>query len=404
MFTIDHDRNAPPGQSILLASSRYLRPPICPHLPWFFRSIRLDVTEFTPSRSQRKVIYRFNRYVNIDGLGDEKDGVEVIGSSDSTSKGKKGKKVPPPKAKKDGEFSLIDELHSTEAPTRSPDLKFTHEYDVTLEPSSFTQEKFELYCRYQVAIHNDHDKAPSSFSRFLCDTPLRNQRILYSKPPPSYLPVEYGSYHQMYRLDGELIAMGVVDVLPHCVSSVYLVYSPKMEEHSLGKLSALKEIALAQEMARYGAPGMGYLYMGFYIHSCSKMKYKAQYSPSFLLEPTKYTWHRFETCAPLLDKFHYVPFARPTRARRPITPESGSGRAKATEVEDTNTQEDGIDVGLISQSVLESVAIGNVRQGTVYTTPAQKTRLWKDPSSKELIRETSTALGEELAASMILIM
>lgn len=69
--------------------------------------------------------------------------------------------------------------------------------------------------------------------------------------------------------------------------SVYLIYSAKMEEHSPGKLSALKEIALAQEMARYGAPGMGYLYMGFYIHSCQKMRYKGQYAPSYLLEPVR---------------------------------------------------------------------------------------------------------------------
>lgn len=40
----------------------------------------------------------------------------------------------------------------------------------------------------------------------------------------------------MYRLDGELIAMGVLDILPGCVSSVYFMYDAKWEKHSLGKV------------------------------------------------------------------------------------------------------------------------------------------------------------------------
>lgn len=34
------------------------------------------------------------------------------------------------------------------------------------------------------------------------------------------LSVPYGSYHQLYRIDGRLIAVGVVDVLPKCLVSV----------------------------------------------------------------------------------------------------------------------------------------------------------------------------------------
>ncbi|KAG8865347.1 Arginyl-tRNA--protein transferase 1 [Tulasnella sp. 330] len=227
----------------------------------------------------------------------------------------------------------------------------------------------------------------------------QNQKILYSVSPPPYLPVEYGSYHQMYRLDGELIAMGVVDVLPHCVSSVYLVYLPKMEEHSLGKLSALREIALTQDMARHGAPGMGFLYMGFYIHSCAKMKYKAQYSPSYLLEPMEYTWHPFETCAPLLDKFHYVPFAHPARARRPMVVD---GTPSPTE--DAGPQEEAFHTVPIRASVLQSVMIGNIKRGIVHTTPAPRSSLWKDASSRQEITEVATLLGEELATTVILTM
>ena len=60
-----------------------------------------------------------------------------------------------------------------------------------------------------------------------------------------------------------------------------------------------------------GAPGMQYLYMGFYIHSCVKMRYKGEYAPSYLLDPEEYTWHPLEECTPLLDKYRYASFAHP---------------------------------------------------------------------------------------------
>lgn len=58
----------------------------------------------------------------------------------------------------------------------------------------------------------------------------------------SDLRLGYGSFHQRYRLDGRLVAVGVVDVLPACLSSVYLFYDPDMPELELGKLTALCEI------------------------------------------------------------------------------------------------------------------------------------------------------------------
>ena len=56
--------------------------------------------------------------------------------------------------------------------------------------------------------------------------------------------------------------MAVIDILPHCVSSVYFMYDSKWERFSLGKLSALREITLAKEMYEAGAVDMKWLYMG----------------------------------------------------------------------------------------------------------------------------------------------
>lgn len=39
------------------------------------------------------------------------------------------------------------------------------------------------------------------------------------------LSVPYGSYHQLYRIDGKLVAVGVVDILPKCLVSFWVFFS-----------------------------------------------------------------------------------------------------------------------------------------------------------------------------------
>lgn len=57
----------------------------------------------------------------------------------------------------------------------------------------------------------------------------------------------YGSFHQQYWLDGRIVAVGVIDVLPSCVSSVYLYYHPDFASLSLGSYSALRLVETTSE-------------------------------------------------------------------------------------------------------------------------------------------------------------
>jgi arginine-tRNA-protein transferase len=57
------------------------------------------------------------------------------------------------------------------------------------------------------------------------------------------------------------------------------------------------------------APQLQFYYMGFYIHSCPKMKYKGQYTPSLLLCPVNFTWHKLESCRAKLDTKKYCVFS-----------------------------------------------------------------------------------------------
>eukprot|EP00873_Tetraselmis_striata_P022517 jgi/Tetstr1/442781/TSEL_030865.t1 len=157
--------------------------------------------------------------------------------------------------------------------------------------AAFDEEEFALYKKYQTTQHNDapEDVRPSSYRRFLVDNPFPRRPAEGSSSGEGAPPCGYGAFHLQYRLDGRLIAVSVVDVLPGCLSSKYFIWDPDMAELSLGKFSALFEIAWVQAMQKV-APRLRYYYMGFYIHNCAKMRYKAEYAPSDLLCPRRYAW------------------------------------------------------------------------------------------------------------------
>ncbi len=71
----------------------------------------------------------------------------------------------------------------------------------------------------------------------------------------------FGLYHQHYRIGGEyLIAVGVIDILPSGLSSVYLFYHPGFSNElvALGKYAILKEIQFARDVLK-----VPYYYLGY---------------------------------------------------------------------------------------------------------------------------------------------
>jgi len=119
----------------------------------------------------------------------------------------------------------------------------------------------------------------------------------------------YGSFHQQYRIDGKLFMVGVIDILPKCLSSVYLYYDPQFQFLSPGVFSAVKEIEWLKNIGIPASPQLCYYYMGFYIHSCPKMRYKGGYQPSDLLCPETYNWYPLSDLIPKLEKTKYFRFS-----------------------------------------------------------------------------------------------
>ena len=166
---------------------------------------------------------------------------------------------------------------------QSKPKKNKHRFALSVENSKFRQEDFELWQRYQAKIHNDPPSKlkKSSYVNFLCDSPLVSD------------DETYGSKHFRYFIDDKLVGVGVCDVLPTVLSSVYFYHDPDLMKLELGKLSALYEIDFVSKnrnTAKYSLDDFKYYYMGYYIHDCQKMRYKGEYKPSELRCPTTGRW------------------------------------------------------------------------------------------------------------------
>ena len=143
---------------------------------------------------------------------------------------------------------------------------------------------------FQIIHHGDAPDSvtKTSFWRFLCDTPLIPAPAS-SYPPGGAPPSGYGSFHQQCILDGRLIAVGVVDILPRALSSKYFFWDPDFASLSLGRVASMQEIAWVKE-AHAVCPSLRYYYLGYYLHNCHRMRYKAEFAPSDLLCPVKQCW------------------------------------------------------------------------------------------------------------------
>lgn len=244
--------------------------------------------------------------------------------------------------RRNNEFHLTERVHEAEYARLKTPPEPAHKLTVTLERDNFTEEKYSVYDNYQQAVHHDapHERSRGTFKRFLCKSPLRREILVMPDGRKRLL----GSYHQCYRLDGKLVAIGVLDLLPNCVSSVYFLYDESIHKFSPGKLGALYEIALAAE------EGYGWWYPGFYIHSCPKMRYKLDYMPQEILDPVSSQWDPLsKEVLSLLDKKPFVSMAVERKLQRDhagtIATHEESQDSNATTVETSEYDTDDDDIG-----------------------------------------------------------
>jgi arginyl-tRNA---protein transferase len=98
-------------------------------------------------------------------------------------------------------------------------------------------------------------------------------------------PLGTSTIHQRYTIGDALVAVGVLDILPTGISSVYCFYDPSFAKLvPLGTYTAVQEIEYTRSLQR------PYYYLGYYIESNPKMNYKGDYIGSQIRCTTTGEW------------------------------------------------------------------------------------------------------------------
>jgi arginine-tRNA-protein transferase len=130
-----------------------------------------------------------------------------------------------------------------------------------------TAEKFELYRRYTSEWHGRPagfedeaaDEGWETFESFLYDSPVETLEFCYRDA------------------GGRLLAVGICDICPQALSSVYFYFDPAEAKRGLGTFGAVQEIEFAR------AQGMSHYYLGYWVLGCGAMEYKSSFRPCEIL-------------------------------------------------------------------------------------------------------------------------
>ncbi|HET9314913.1 MAG TPA: arginyltransferase [Vicinamibacteria bacterium] len=130
---------------------------------------------------------------------------------------------------------------------------------ITIGPPHLTDEKLDLYARY---LHERHDGqmtgSREELKGFLYVSGTETLEVCYREGP-------------------RLVAVGIADAEPRCLSAVYCYYEPTMSARGLGTFNVLW---LLGEARRRRAD---HLYLGYFVAGAPTMEYKAGFRPCELL-------------------------------------------------------------------------------------------------------------------------
>jgi arginine-tRNA-protein transferase len=128
-------------------------------------------------------------------------------------------------------------------------------FDVRVGRPRLDEERLELYARYQEDQHGEHAQSAdaTSYRRFLVDTVTDTIELTWRDET------------------GALVGVGVLDVTPDALSSVYFYWDPSFRRLSLGTYSALVEVDLCKRWNKR------WYYLGYLVAGSRTMTYKASF-------------------------------------------------------------------------------------------------------------------------------
>jgi len=124
-----------------------------------------------------------------------------------------------------------------------------------------TQERpeyYPLYSKYISMRHQDGSMYPPEKEQF--------QSFLLC----SWLKI---IFIELWHED-TLVAVAVTDCMNNAISAIYTFFDPDFEHYSLGSVMILEQLKFAKEQNKQ------YVYLGYQIDECDKMKYKTQFLPA----------------------------------------------------------------------------------------------------------------------------
>ncbi len=158
-----------------------------------------------------------------------------------------------------------------------------------LKPPTPTSEQYGLFRSYVAARHGAGGMADMSvldYAMMVEDTHVETRLVEYRKAGPDTRITG--------RSTGDLMAVGLTDILSDGLSMVYSFYNPNVQHRSLGTFLILDHVSKAKEM------GLPYVYLGYWVEGSKKMDYKRRFLPQERLSPQG--WDRIETDTPHTGK------------------------------------------------------------------------------------------------------
>lgn len=126
----------------------------------------------------------------------------------------------------------------------------------------FNEEHFRLYQHYLNSRHPGGGM----------DNPTPEQYL-------SFLTASWAdSAFVEFRDNGRLVTVSVIDYLEDGLSAVYTFFDPDYDRFSPGKLAILWQLEETQRLEK------DHLYLGYWVHQCSKMTYKSDFRPAEIFQ------------------------------------------------------------------------------------------------------------------------
>jgi arginyl-tRNA--protein-N-Asp/Glu arginylyltransferase len=136
-------------------------------------------------------------------------------------------------------------------------LRANRDLTATPKPAAFDEEHYRLFRSYLAARHVDGGMANSTRQDYI-----------------GFLGSSWAdTWFVEFRLQETLVAVAVVDRLSTGMSAVYTFFNPAHAERGLGTLAVLWQIEESKRL------GLDWLYLGFWVGACRKMRYKGNYRP-----------------------------------------------------------------------------------------------------------------------------